>query len=88
MPHNVMSRELVNRYRGIFRIKPVQTIIIHSTWTSREKETEGVFNAEVKIGHHRYKSNWVLADGRYDIVIGRGTFKRVLIQIINKAVCW
>lgn len=67
---NVISRTFVNRNRHLFNIKKTSVTIHHSNKKIIEKAEDVIVDAEIEIGSHTYRSNWIVADCRYDILLG------------------
>lgn len=67
---NVMSKTFVQMYRHLLDVRPTTATINHSSKHVKEESGEMVVGAEVEIGPHQYTSNWVVADCRYDIMLG------------------
>lgn len=67
---NVISRDFVNKHKHILNVQRTSATIRHSSKKVVEKNEEMVIGAEVEIGTHRYSSNWVVADCRYDVMLG------------------
>lgn len=67
---NVISRTFVNRNRHLFNIEKTSVTIHHSNKKIVEKAEEVIVGAEIGIGSHTYRSNWIVADCRYDILLG------------------
>lgn len=67
---NVISKSFVNQHRHLLKIKPASIIINHSDKNATEKAQEMVMDTEIRIGPRIYKSNWIVADCRYDILLG------------------
>lgn len=67
---NVMSTSFVNKNRHLLNIAKKSAIINHSNSKTTEKASEIVLETEVEIGPLKYRSNWIVADCRYDILLG------------------
>lgn len=67
---NVISREFVDKHRKFLNIQSTSFFINHSSKNSTEKANELVVNTEIQIGDHTYRSNWIVADCRYEILLG------------------
>lgn len=67
---NVISRSFANRFRPFLDIRKSHYVVSHSNQGSTEDTDEMVYDTEVQIGSHRYRSNWVIADCRYDVLLG------------------
>lgn len=44
--------------------------INHSSRDVTVQTNEIVLDTEIQIGDHKYKSNWIVADCRYDVLLG------------------
>lgn len=66
---NVMSHSFVNKHKEYLNIRKTSFLINHSNKDSVEEATEIVVDTEIQIVYHRYKSNWFVADCRYDILL-------------------
>lgn len=73
---NVVSKSFLSENRGMFEIKQAATSLSHSKRGSTEVASEVVMNAELKMGEHQYASNFVVADCRYDVLLGMPWHKR------------
>lgn len=67
---NVLSHEFVEKNRSRLNIINSNTSINHSNKETHEFATEVVLDAEVEIGTHKYRSNWAVANCRYDMLLG------------------
>ena len=67
---NVMSYEFFNRYKKILRWKNCEVEVRHSKSGSCENSSIVILGATLKIGTHKYRSNWLVADCRYDLLLG------------------
>lgn len=67
---NVLSKDFVERHRSLFKTHNVTSTIHHSDKHHVDHSNEIVLNAEIEIGGHRYSSNCVVADCRYDVLLG------------------
>lgn len=59
-------------------MRKVDTNVTHSKRGSTENATELVVDAELTIGDQKYRSNWVVADCRYDFMLGMPWHRTVL----------
>lgn len=66
----VISMEFVKRNRSYLKVKKMRSTISHSDKDQIETSSEIVLDAKVQIGDHFYRSNWVVANGRYDLLLG------------------
>ena len=67
---NVISQSFLDRYRKTFEVHNFKTLIKHSRDRSAEESSEVVMNATLNMQTHSYRSNWVFADCRYDVLFG------------------
>lgn len=67
---NVLSKDFVQKHRDLLNIRREDTIISHSDKRYTESSSEIIVDAEIEIGAHRYRSNWVVANCRYDMLLG------------------
>lgn len=65
-----MSKDFVRRNRHLLPIKKVRSVISHSDKDSSETSNGTVVETEVELGPHRYTSNLVIANCRYDLLLG------------------
>lgn len=67
---NVISKAFVKQNRRLLKIRKTRSVINHSDKARTETSSEIVIGAEVEIGKHKYTSNWVVANSRYDLLLG------------------
>lgn len=67
---NVIAKSFVDRHRDLVQTHKAVFTISHSNKRSIEKASEIVLNTEIQIGDHKYKSDWVVANCRCDIMLG------------------
>ncbi len=67
---NVVSREFFNENRKFFKWKNCNVEVCHSRKGSVENSSKSILGATLKIGKHFYKSNWLVANCRYDVLLG------------------
>lgn len=67
---NVLSREFVRRHFHLMKIHKTNLIGQHSNKALSEQATEAVVNAELEMGDHIYRSNWVVAHCCYEVLLG------------------
>lgn len=67
---NVLSKTFVNKNRHLLNIQKEQSVISHSDKDYIETSSDIVVDAEVEIGCYKYRSNWVVANSRYDMLLG------------------
>lgn len=67
---NVLSIDFFKRHRHLLNIQPTLTTICHSSKTSTESSNEMIIEAEIEVGSHKYRSNWAVANCRYDVLLG------------------
>ena len=67
---NVVSKRLVKKFRHCFKVVDDDVLVQHSDKDSNERSSQVVLNGTLKIGNHTYTSNWVVANSRYDVLLG------------------
>ena len=67
---NVVSHEFFQKNRKFFRWKSCNVEVKHSKSGSLENSTQVIQGATLKVGSHVYQSNWLVANCRYDILLG------------------
>lgn len=67
---NVVSNRFVERNRHCLTLVKRRCMVKHSQKGSDEVSTEAVLDGTLKIGGHTYKSNWVVSNCRYDVLLG------------------
>ena len=67
---NVVSREFFRKNRGLFNYDKCDVEVKHSDKNSNEKASKVILGATLRIGKHKYKSNWLVANCRYDVLLG------------------
>ena len=67
---NIMSYEFFNKNKMILKWRNCQVEIRHSKSGSKENSSIVVIGAVLKIGSHKYRSNWLVADCRYELLLG------------------
>jgi len=67
---NVVSHEFFQKNKSCFKWKHCNVEVRHSEADSVEKSSQVVLGATVRIGKHSYKSNWLVANCRYDVLLG------------------
>lgn len=67
---NVMSTSFVNKNLHLVNIKGTSVTINHSNREVTEDVNEIVVDAEIQMGSHKYKSSWIVADCRFDVLLG------------------
>lgn len=67
---NVISRRFFGLHRQRFHVRKAKIVINHSNEDSSETASQLVLNGTLKIGSHTYTSNWVVANCRYDVLLG------------------
>ena len=63
---NVMSYEFFNKNKKLLRWKSCEVEVRHSKSGSSENSSNVVLGATLIIGNHKYRSNWLVANCRYD----------------------
>lgn len=67
---NIVSKRLVNRNRYFFRLAKKSCVIQHSKEYANEITTDMILNGTVKIESHTFRTNWLVPDCRYDVLLG------------------
>lgn len=67
---NVISQRFLDHNRHRFEVIKSNIEVYHSRDGSKEDSTEVVLNGTIKIGSHNYTANWVVAECRYDVLLG------------------
>lgn len=67
---NVISKSFVKRYCHLLQVRRTSFSIFHSNKQSTEEATHVILDAEIQLGNHVYRSNWIVAGCRYDILLG------------------
>lgn len=65
---NVISREIAARNRHLLHIHKRKSVVRHSKKDLVETTSEIFLDTELEIRQHRYRSNWIIADCRDDIL--------------------
>lgn len=67
---NVISRDFAEANRAQFTFQPILVDVSHSMQGSGDIATEMIVNGTVTIGYYAYRGNWIVADARYDALLG------------------
>ena len=67
---NVISREFAKRNEHRLRFVSRKMSVAHSSKNTDEVATRVAVGATLMIGRHEYKSNWIITDARYDVILG------------------
>jgi hypothetical protein len=67
---DVMSYEFFKRYKKLLRWKSCEVEVRHSKSGLSENSSTVVLGATLNIRNHKYISNWLVADCRYDLLLG------------------
>ena len=67
---NVVSKGFVKKFQHCLKVVDDNIMVQHSNKDSKERASQIVLNGTLKIGNHSYKSNWVVSNCRYDVVLG------------------
>lgn len=59
---NAVSKDFVKRHRRLLQLKSTDVIISDSSRSSTERATGMIIDAELQIGSHSNKSNWIVSD--------------------------
>ena len=67
---NVISHRFFGLHRRHFHVRKATVVVKHSKEELNETASHVVINETLQIGSHAYTSNWVVADCRYDVLLG------------------
>ena len=68
---NVISRDFYHKYATAFNAETIEGVKIqHSSRSSSENANTVLKNVNIAICNHRYISDFLVADSRYDIILG------------------
>lgn len=67
---NVVSRNFFEKNKSSFKWKRCNVEVRHSKQDSVERSSEVIMGATLVIAEHSYKSNWLIANCRYDVLLG------------------
>lgn len=67
---NILSTDFVRRNRHLLQTAKRNTVIKHSDKETTQRSNIVVLNATLNIDSHLYTSNWVVANSRYDVILG------------------
>lgn len=67
---NVVSKTFLTKYRYLFRVKDTRTVLSPYKVDTTEEASEVVLEAELLLGDTLYRSNCVVADYRYEVLLG------------------
>lgn len=67
---NVMAKSFVDKNLRLLNIRKTQVKVNHSDKDVSEDANEIVIDAELEIGKMKYRSNWIVANCRYEILLG------------------
>ena len=67
---NIVSIEFFEANMHSFKWIPCKTKVNHSNKESNETATKLILGATLQIGDHSYRSNWLVANCRYDVLLG------------------
>ena len=69
---NVVSKEFLAKYRSrnIFEVCQVNVTVEYSQKGTKEEASEVRLNGTLRLGAHTYTSNWIVANFRYDVLLG------------------
>lgn len=67
---NVVSKEFAEAHQESLTLTPVLVDVNHSKQDAHEIATEMIANGTVRIGSYSYSGNWIVADCRYDVLLG------------------
>lgn len=67
---DVLPKSFVDRFRANLDDRETSFVIHHSNKENTKESREIVINAVLKLGSNNYKSNWVVEDSPYDVMLG------------------
>ena len=67
---NVVSCDLFEKNRGLFKWKECDVEVRHSKTFFVKNSSEVILGCTLIIGLHSYKSNWLVENCRYDVLLG------------------
>ena len=67
---NVVSTQVLRNDRKLFKIAKVRSCANHSQKDTPEESVELIISGTLRLVTHVYKSNWVVASGRYEVLLG------------------
>ena len=60
----------MKNFRHCLKFVDDDVLVQNSNKYSKERTSQIVLNGALKIGNHLYKSNWVVSNCRYDVLLG------------------
>jgi len=67
---NVISHRFFGLHRRHFHVRKATVVVKHSKEELNETASHVVINETLQIGSHAYTSNWVVAECRYEVLLG------------------
>lgn len=67
---NILPFNFLKRNKQYLNVKKTNTFIKHFDRAWKEKSSEMIVDTEAEIGNHKYRSNFAIAECRYDILLG------------------
>lgn len=67
---NVISRDSFKKLGQMLNIQNVAFVISHSNKNENETSNEMVLDAKIELGQYQYRWNWIVANCRYDVLLG------------------
>ena len=67
---NVVLTQCLRSNRKVFKIAEVRSCVNHPQKDTSEESEELIISGTLKLGTHVYTYNWVVASGRYDVLLG------------------
>lgn len=74
---NIISIEFYKKHKDSFIVEPTNVSLSHSSNESEELGCNMTNMVTVRIGEHEYKSRFILANTRYDVILGTPWHKDV-----------
>lgn len=67
---NVISLDFANKHRDKLNVRKCELSLCHSAKSTEEEIIEIVWDTKLNLGETEYRSNWAIANIRYDILLG------------------
>lgn len=67
---NIFSRSFMREHRPLLDIQPSSSVVQPSNNNRVEQAQEIIVDTQIQIGAHRYRSNWIVEECRYDVLLG------------------
>lgn len=67
---NLISKDFYNRYKEHIVVEEASISLSHSSKSNEETDCKVTKKLTIRMGEHEYRSNFVLGDTRYNIILG------------------